>query len=100
MHAVAQKAALLHTVDLTAPPKAIATNTSDALRSGIVLGQACLIDGMIRKFKSELKQQDLPIVATGGMSHVLKGLSSEITHFDPDMTLKGIAYCYESFCKR
>jgi type III pantothenate kinase len=94
--ALVKNTAQLFKVDLSPPPQAIGRNTQDALRSGIVLGYASLIDGMIRRFKKELDQANLPVIATGGIGHIMKGLSEEITHFDSDLTLKGIALLYNS----
>ena len=100
MEALAKKTALLFTVDLIPPPQAIGRNTQEALKSGMILGYASMIDGMIRKFKMELKQQNVPVIATGGISYLLKGIAEELTQFDVNLTLKGIAYLYESFCQR
>ncbi len=102
MDALAKKTALLFTVDLIPPEKAIGSNTQEALKSGMVLGYASMLDGIIRRFRKELNlgNQKIPVIATGGISTLMKSLSTEFTHFEPDLTLKGIAYLYDSFCKR
>jgi len=100
MRALAKNTAQLFTIELTPPRHAIGSNTQDALKSGILFGYASMIDGMIRRFKSELGNTDIPVIATGGISHLMKGLASELTHFDSDLTLKGIAYLYDAIRKR
>lgn len=96
IEALAKNTAKLFAVELVAPEKAIGTNTSEALRSGLLFGYASMIDGMIDKFKAELGSRDIKVVATGGISTLLKGLTKNITHFDTDLTLKGIAYLYDA----
>jgi type III pantothenate kinase len=97
---LAKKAAQLFTIELTPPEKAIGTNTQEALRSGILLGYAEMVDGMVRRFKKELDTADIPVIATGGISELLRGLAQELQHFDKDLTLKGIAHLYESIRHR
>ncbi len=96
MEALVKNTAQLFKVELTPPPQAIGRNTQEALRSGIVLGYASMIDAMIDRFKKELGNQDIPVVATGGIGHLMKGLTKEVTHFEPDLTLIGISYLYDS----
>ena len=100
MQALAKNAAQLFTIELTPPQRVIGQNTQEALKSGILMGYSSMIDGMIQKFRIELNQPDIPVIATGGISYLMKGLAKELTHFDSNLTLKGIAYLYESFCNR
>ncbi len=100
MQALAKNAAQLFTIELTPPQKVIGSNTQEALKSGMILGYASMIDGMIRRFKTELNLTQIPVVCTGGISHLMKGLLTECTAFDPDLTLKGIAFLYESIRQR
>jgi type III pantothenate kinase len=100
MESLARSTAQLFTIDLTPPEKAIGTNTTDALRSGLLLGYASMIDGMVKRFKEELGKEELPVIATGGISNLMRGLTRELTVFDGELTLKGIAYLYESFRQR
>jgi type III pantothenate kinase len=110
MEALAKNTAKLFAVELVAPARAIGTNTSEALRSGVLYGYAAMIDGMVRRFRAELEELATPagssaegaapakirVVATGGVSLLLQGIASELTDIDPDLTLKGIAYLHES----
>lgn len=98
--ALARKAAQLFPVELVPPSHVIGTNTQDALRSGILHGYASMVDGMIRKFKQELGAPAAPVVATGGISELLRPVAREIDHFDPDLTLKGIAFLHETLRSR
>lgn len=96
MEALTKNTAQLFNIELVPPPHAIGTNTQEALRSGILLGHALLIDGMVARFKNEMGISQLPVIATGGIGPLMNSLCREITHLDPQLTLKGIAHLYES----
>lgn len=99
MEALAQNTAQLFKVNLTPPTHAIGKNTEEALRSGLLLGHAAMIDGMIRRFQTELGEA-LPVIATGGTSRLLKDLLKVPSHFDLNLTLRGISYLYDSILIR
>lgn len=54
-------------ISLIKPKKVLATNTVDAMNSGIVNGTGCMIDGMIAKFEKELGYKTTRIL-TGGLA--------------------------------
>lgn len=45
----------------------IGTNTVDSMRSGVILGNASMMDGMIRRYREALGEDAL-VVATGGLA--------------------------------
>jgi type III pantothenate kinase len=94
---LASRAAKLQNVDLEAgTPKAVATNTPDAIRSGFIYGYAGAIDALIRRFKEELEPQNRTrVIATGGPAPVIVRHCQEIEEFDPDLTLKGLRVLFE-----
>ena len=96
-------AAQIPYMELKAPDSALGKNTAAALRSGLVLGTACMIDGMICRIKEELKLPQnaaLPIVATGGLADlVLPACTHEIIH-EPDLTLLGLYFIYKATAER
>jgi type III pantothenate kinase len=94
---LASRAAKLQYVDLEAgTPKAVATNTPDAIRSGFIYGYAGAIDALIRRFKEELGPQNRTrVIATGGPAPVIVRHCQEIEEFDPDLTLKGLRVLFE-----
>jgi type III pantothenate kinase len=67
LDALTNNGALLPSIDLKPPKKAINTNTEDCIRSGIIYGTASMLDGMIDHYKEELGEIK-SIVATGGLA--------------------------------
>ena len=105
--ALPAKAAQLFSVDLLPPQQAIGSSTDSALRSGVMLGYASMIEGMIERFKRELSASGASrprLVVTGGTSRLLRELCPSLAapegELDLDLTLKGIAYLYESAAHR
>ena len=96
-------AAQIPYMELKAPDTALGKNTAAALRSGLVLGTACMIDGMIERIKEELKfpqNAALPIVTTGGLAElVLPACTHEMIH-EPDLTLLGLYFIYKATAER
>lgn len=100
LEALASRTAKLPRVDLEEkPPRAIATNTPDSIRSGFIYGYAGAVDALIRRFKDEMGEEgpldNLRVVATGGLSPVIARYCREIEVLDPDLTLKGLYVLYE-----
>lgn len=80
-------------ISLDTPKKAIGTNTIDCMKSGAILGNAAMIDGMIDRINQEL-QADATIVATGGIArHIIPYCHHQII-YDDDIMLKGLELIY------
>jgi type III pantothenate kinase len=96
LDALVERTAKLPSVDLEEePPRVIATNTPDSIRSGFVYGYAGAIDALIRRSRDELAEDDIKVIATGGPASVIVPYCREIDEFDPDLTLKGLLALYE-----
>ena len=96
-------AAQIPYLELKAPDTALGKSTPAAIRSGLVLGTACMIDGMIDRIHKEMKlppNAALPIVATGGLAElVLPACTHEIKH-EPDLTLLGLYFIHKATAER
>lgn len=81
-------------IDLAVPKKIINTTTVECMQSGVVYGQASLIDGMIDKMKQELGY-DCNVVATGGLAKmIVPNCKSRIT-LDNTLMIKGLKLIYD-----
>lgn len=81
-------------INLEPPKKVISSNTVDCMKSGIIFGQASLIDGVIDRFEEELGQK-CTVIATGGLSgSIIPYCKRKIIH-DKDLLLKGLIKIYE-----
>lgn len=87
--ALFRRAARLSAVDLEAPSRVIGRNTRESVQAGLLLGEAVMVDGLVRRIWAELGDQ-CPVVATGGLAERMAPLCETIGAVDPDLTLKGL----------
>lgn len=73
--------------------KAIGTNTVDCMRSGVILGMAAMLDGLIDRFEDEMGKAG-SVVATGGFSSVVMSECRHEMIHDPQLILKGMMVMY------
>ncbi|MAN92882.1 MAG: pantothenate kinase, partial [Chloroflexi bacterium] len=83
----------LRRVELVAPDSAIGQNTTEALQSGLVLGYAGLVTGMVARFKKELGE-DAKVVGTGGLADTMARVANVFDAINPDLTLIGLRLIY------
>ena len=86
-------------LELKAPESALGKNTPAAIRSGLVLGTACMVDGLIERIRNEMKlpkNAALPIVATGGLSELVLPACTHSIHREDDLTLMGLYFIHQA----
>jgi len=91
------KTALLPNVTMSLPEKAIGRNSQESLRSGVVMGNAIMIDGFVTKFEKEMKCQigEANLFATGEYAESILNACSHKFDYDSNLTLKGLFYIYQ-----
>jgi type III pantothenate kinase len=90
-------AARLYQVELVRPPQVIGKNTVHYMQSGLLLGYAGLVEGLVRRMQAELGVP-CTVVATGGLADVIAGETDAITVVEPYLTLEGLRMIYEMNC--
>jgi len=95
LEALAQRAARLWQVEIGEPRALIGKTTVDAVRSGIVYGFACQVDGIVGRLRDELGA-DAPAIATGGLAHhLVPAFTATIELVDDLLTLEGLRLIWE-----
>ncbi|MDQ8154659.1 MAG: type III pantothenate kinase [Gemmatimonadota bacterium] len=90
-----RKTAKLTATELLPPRRVIGRRTEECIRSGVVLGAADAIDGLVRRIKAEWPRPEVPLViATGGLAASFKPLCQELELLEPDLTLRGLAMAH------
>lgn len=99
LESLARSAAQLYQVELVRPPKAIGKNTVHTMQSGLVLGYAGLVEGLVRRLKREMvgsnTREKVTVIATGGLAEVIAPETEAIDVIDQQLTLKGLRLIYE-----
>lgn len=94
LNALAEGTAQLPQVNLDNPGRVIAKNTVDCMKSGVVYGNASMIDGMIDRAFEEFGSE-IPVFATGGYaSTIVKHCKRQITLNDK-LVLQGLNIIYK-----
>jgi len=88
------RAAKLPRIELVAPPRAIGTNTTHSMQSGVMFGYVGLVEGLVERFRRELGP-DMKVIATGGLAPVIAAETRVIEIVSPDLTLQGLQMIYE-----
>lgn len=97
--ALSGKTAQLPAISLEAPQKAIGRNTIDCMRSGVMMGHAAMLDGMIDRMEAELGG-DVTVVATGGIARFVIPMCRRTMIYDKDLLLKGLRILYDNNRKK
>ena len=94
LEALVSDTSQLPRVSLSSPKRFICTNTIDCMKSGIINGQAALVDGMIDRFWQELGYQT-NVVATGGLSRVIIPKCNHDITLNNDLMMVGLKLIYD-----
>ena len=99
MDALTERTALLPGLQLDQPKKAIGRNTIDCMRSGIMMGTACMLDGMVERMEQELGYKTT-VLATGGIARFVLPMCKTPVQYDKDLLIKGLAILYRENTKK
>ena len=92
--ALCNSTARLPRVEFDVPEHALATNTVQALQSGLVYGFAGLLDGIVRRLKREMGGE-VKVIATGGLCSTIARAAETVDIVDSMLTLDGLKILYD-----
>ena len=91
--ALSKQASQLPLVELTRPASIIADSTITNIQAGAIYGFSGLVKSVVADIKEELKDNEVKVIATGGLTELLND-STFIDVFDRALTLKGLLRIY------
>ncbi len=94
LRALAEGTAALPAIGVTPPKSVIGKNTVDCMQSGIVLGTAAMLDGLIDRIEEELGES-ATVVATGGLSKEIINYCKNDIIYNENLLLDGLRLIYE-----
>ena len=94
LDALTNRTALLPGISLDQPTRAIGRNTIDCMRSGIMLGTACMLDGLIERMENELGMKTT-VLLTGGIGKFILPMCQTKMIYEEDLLTKGLAILYQ-----
>ena len=93
LNALADGTAQLPKISLEAPATVIGKNTVDCMKSGVIFGNASMIDGMISRINREVGEE-LPVIVTGGYADAISPHCEHKMTLDKNLVLKGLNIIY------
>lgn len=94
LKALTDTSSLLPTISLEPPKKACGTNSVESMQSGVILGTAAMIDGLLERFTEELGEPQT-ILATGGLASFIVPVCRHTIQSDSNLILKGLNAIYK-----
>lgn len=92
--ALTENTALLPNIEMVVPKKVLGNNTIECMQSGITYGVAASIDGLIKRVKEEIND-DVILIATGGLSKLIIPLCEDKYIIDDNLILHGLLHLYK-----
>jgi type III pantothenate kinase len=94
LDALSKKAAKLPQVELIKPDKVIGDSTRMAMISGAYYSAIGGIEKICSRIKEEMNEDNIKVIATGGLANFLSKETKLFDYVDPLLTLKGILKIY------
>ncbi len=94
VEALAKNTSQLPHIALEKPDYVIGKNTVECMESGLIYGNASLVDGMIQRVEEELGSKVTP-VATGGLSKFIVPHCKNKIIYDEHLLLKGLYILFQ-----
>lgn len=90
--ALYEQAAKLPRIKISAPKQIIGRNTVSAMRSGLVYGYVSMVEGMVSRMRSEIRnpKSEIKVIATGGMAKLICKYTRVVDKIDARLTLRGL----------
>ena len=92
MLALVGRTARLPQVAIEVPERATGRTTEAALHSGLLLGHIGMMEHLVARIRAEEGMPEAKVIATGGWSVVLRGLTRIVDAYCPDLTLEGLEW--------
>ncbi len=93
LKALTSNTALLSEIPIEAPKNVIGRNTVESMQSGLVLGTAAMIEGLVARIEEEMGQS-CTVVATGGRAREIVSHCSKEIILDDNLLLDGLIKIY------
>lgn len=93
--ALYQRTAKLPRIDLTKPESVIGRNPSISIQSGIFNGYVGQVNHIVGKMKKEMKEDNIKVIATGGLARFIASEADSINEINGFLTLEGLRIIYD-----
>lgn len=93
--ALYQRTAKLPRIELSKPESVIGKNTALGMQAGIFYGYVGQVNNIVNKMKREMKEDNIRVIATGGLARLIASEAETIHEINGLLTLDGLRLIYE-----
>ncbi len=93
--ALYQRTAKLPRIDLAKHDAVIGRNTAVGMQSGVFYGYVGQVNYLVKRIKQEMKEENIKVVATGGLAKFIATEAETIDEVNGRLTLEGLRIIYE-----
>jgi len=93
--ALFQRTAKLPRIELSKPETIIGRNTAVSMQAGIFHGYVGKVNHIVNKIKKEMKEDNIKVIATGGLSGFIASEAESIDEINRHLTLEGLRIIFE-----
>jgi type III pantothenate kinase len=93
--ALYQRTAKLPRIDLAKHDAVIGRNTAVGMQSGVFYGYVGQVNYLVNRIKQEMKEENIKVVATGGLAKFIATEAETIDEVNGRLTLEGLRIIYE-----
>lgn len=93
LNAMVHRASQLHRFDIEQPEHLIGKNTVESMCSGVLYGNAAMMDGLIERVEEQLGTK-VTVLVTGGIGKMIQPYCKHEMKCERDLVLKGLWYIY------
>ena len=94
MDALYSNASKLPKIEIEKPNNIIGQSTVEGMQSGVYYGYVSQVDGIVQRIKHQM-DENITVIATGGLASLIARDSETIQHIEPHLTLKGLYTIYQ-----
>lgn len=91
--ALTERTSQLPYIRFEKPKHMIGKNTIESMQSGLIYGNAAMVDGLIERLEAEVGGE-MTVVATGGIAGIIVPFCRKKIIYEPDLLLKGLWFIY------
>lgn len=93
LNAMTRRASQLHAFEIDHPDHMIGKNTIESMQSGVLYGNAAMMDGLAERVEAELNEK-VTFLVTGGLGRMIQPYCRHKMICERDLVLKGLWYIY------
>jgi type III pantothenate kinase len=90
-----KRTAQLPSIEIKKPDSVLARSTITSMQAGLVYGYIGQVEYIINKIKEEMNDEDMKVVATGGLGRIISDSTDTIDLYDPLLLFKGLKIIHD-----